>query len=404
MPKLPAQIWILATGRLLSQIGSGLTLFYAPIFFVEKLGLSATAVGMAIGLQSLTGVLGRLLSGSLVDRLGRKPILLSAMLMSAIGAGIFAVATNFFTLVIGNLCLGLGVGLYWPANESLVADLASGSEERRTAYAFTRLADNLGMGLGIVGGGLMIQLALNYRWLFSLDALSFIIFAGVIFGGIRETKPQVAITTSAWSGYLQALQDRRLQLYLLVNIVFTTYMAQLEMTMPLYIIKFAGGTTAIVTFLYTLNLVMLAAGQLPVIKWLRVYRHAQALGIAASFWGVGFICTALATIDLRHSWGWLVLTMIFWAIAIAAYNPTASALTADIAPAHLMGVYTSLNSLCWAVGFAIGPPLGGWALDQSLGVVQIFWGSLALLSLGMWVILVALDRLLRTPEPAPEQL
>jgi MFS family permease len=404
MPKLPAQVWMLAIGRLLSQIGSGLTLFYAPIFFVNQLGLSATAVGLAIGSQSITGVIGRLLSGSLVDRLGRKPILLSAMALSAIGAGIFALAHNLPTLVVGNLCFGLGVGLYWPANESLVADLTTSSDERRTAYAFTRLADNLGMGIGIVGGGLMIQMAWDYRWLFSLDALSFIIFAGVIFWGIRETKPQQPRTGSAWGGYKQALRDRRLQLYLLVNIIFTTYMAQLETTMPLYITKFAGGTTAIVTALFTLNLVMLAVSQLPVIKWLRPYRHPHALGIAASFCGVGFICTALATIDRSHSLGWLVFTMIFWAIAIAAYNPTASALTADIAPVQLMGVYTSLNSLCWAVGFAIGPPLGGWAMDQSVGVVQIFWGLLALGSLVMWVILLALDRLLLQSHPSSEPL
>jgi MFS family permease len=404
MPKLPAQVWILAIGRLLSQIGTGLTLFYAPIFFVNQLGLSATAVGMAIGAQSITGVVGRLVSGSLVDRVGRKPILLAAMVLSAIAAGIFAIAQDFPTLVIGNLCFGLGVGLYWPANESLVADLTTDSEQRRNAYAFTRLADNLGMGFGIIGGGIMIQLALNYRWLFGLDALSFVIFGGVIAWGIRETKAPHTITTSAWRGYTQALRDRRLQLYLLVNIIFTTYMAQLETTMPLYITKFAGGTTATVTALFTINLVMLAGSQLPVTKWLRPYRHAHALGIAASFCSIAFIFTALATINRQHNLGWLVMTMVFWAIAIAAYNPTASALTADIAPLHLMGVYTSLNSLCWAVGFAIGPPLGGWALDQSVEFVQIFWMSLALLTLGMWVILLALDRLLIKSPVAPEQL
>jgi hypothetical protein len=53
MPQLPAQVWMLAIGRLLSQIGSGLTLFYAPIFFVNQLGLSATVVGLAIGSQSI---------------------------------------------------------------------------------------------------------------------------------------------------------------------------------------------------------------------------------------------------------------------------------------------------------------------------------------------------------------
>jgi hypothetical protein len=48
-------------GRLLSQIGSGFTLFYAPIFFVNQVGLSATAVGIGLGSGSISGVVGRFL-------------------------------------------------------------------------------------------------------------------------------------------------------------------------------------------------------------------------------------------------------------------------------------------------------------------------------------------------------
>ncbi|HEY9597769.1 MAG TPA: MFS transporter, partial [Cyanophyceae cyanobacterium] len=53
-PQLGAQIWILATGRFLSQVGSGFTLFYAPIFFVNQVGLSATAVGIGLGSASVS--------------------------------------------------------------------------------------------------------------------------------------------------------------------------------------------------------------------------------------------------------------------------------------------------------------------------------------------------------------
>jgi MFS family permease len=105
---------------------------------------------------------------------------------------------------------------------------------------------------------------------------------------------------------------------------------------------------------------------------------------------------AAATIDPSRSLGWLVAAMLAIAVALAAYNPTASALTADIAPPQLMGVYTSLNSLCWAVGFAIGPPLGGWALDRPLPIVQGFWLSLVAVGGGIWILLRVLDRLLVT--------
>jgi MFS family permease len=394
MRQISHQVWLLAIGRLLSQLGSGLTLFYAPIFFVSHLHLSSTAVGIAIGCQSIFGVAGRLISGAMVDRIGRKPLLIAAMAASALAAALFALAQDFWSLVLGNLCFGLGIGLYWPANESLVADLATTSDERRNAYAVTRLADNLGLGLGIIGGGLMLQLNFDYRWLFWLDGLSFFLFGWVILLGIRETKPLEISTLSPWQGYLQALRDRRFQFYLLINIVFTTYVAQLETALPLYITRFTGGTTGTVTILFTINLIAMAAVQIPVIRWLKTDRHAQALGKAALIWGGSFICVALATLQPMHSLGWLIIAMLGIAMALADYNPTASALTADIAPDRLMGVYTSLNSLCWAVGFAIGPPLGGWALDQNIQVVQGFWVGLSMVSVGIWLLLQMLDRLL----------
>ena len=152
MSKLPRQIWILALGRLLSEIGSGFTIFYAPIFFVQQVGLSATSVGLALGSASISGVAGRLISGTYADRWGRKPVLLLATLVLAIACVIFAITNDFPTLVAGCLVQGLGLGLYWPANEAIVADLTDG-EERRFAYAITRLADNIGMGLGTIAGG-----------------------------------------------------------------------------------------------------------------------------------------------------------------------------------------------------------------------------------------------------------
>ena len=137
MLKLPRQIWILALGRLLSEIGSGFTIFYAPIFFVQQVGLSATSVGLALGSASISGIAGRLISGTYADRWGRKPVLLLSTFVLAISCAIFAATNSFPMLVIGCLVQGLGLGLYWPANEAIVADLTDG-EERRFAYAITR--------------------------------------------------------------------------------------------------------------------------------------------------------------------------------------------------------------------------------------------------------------------------
>lgn len=155
LPQLDHRIWILAGGRLLSQIGIGFTLFYAPIFFVDQVGLSATQVGLGIGLGSVAGMAGRFLGGSLADspRWGRRPVLLGSALISALADLVLVLADDFPIFVLGNLLMGFGVGLYWPATEAVVADIATESQ-RNEAFAMVRLADSLGLGLGVVLGGL----------------------------------------------------------------------------------------------------------------------------------------------------------------------------------------------------------------------------------------------------------
>src|SRR4028119_2002631 len=182
LPQLNHQVWILAMGRLLSQIGTGFTMFYAPIFFVNQVGLSATAVGIGLGSGSISGVVGRFLGGSFADSKfwGRRRTLLLSAAVSAVASVMLALTYNFPIFIVGNLLMGLGIGLYWPATESAVADLTT-IDQRNEAFAITRLADSLGLGLGVVLGGALIGTTSNYRALFVLDGISFVVFYGIVY-------------------------------------------------------------------------------------------------------------------------------------------------------------------------------------------------------------------------------
>jgi MFS family permease len=381
MLQLPRQVWILALGRLLSEIGSGFTIFYAPIFFVQQVGLSATSVGIALGSASISGIAGRLISGSYADRWGRKPVLLLSTIVSAIACFIFASTQNFPTLVIGCLVQGLGLGLYWPANEAIVADLTTG-EQRRMAYAFTRLADNSG-----------------YRWLFTIDGVSFCLFAATIVLAIRETLQPGRSPTKLIGGYLTALRDRRLLVYVLVNIIFTIYISQTQTTLPLYFSNFValpparGFAPQAISALFAGYLLMTIVCQIPILKFLHRFGHARSLMISGGFWALGFICMTITGTVPSNGLLWASVGLGIFAIANVAYTPTASALIADLAPSDLRGVYTSINSLCWAVGYAVGPPLGGWALDRSTQFAHNFWLGLAATVAIVWPILWWLERL-----------
>jgi MFS family permease len=371
LPKLDYSVWILILGRLLSQLGTGFTLFYAPIFFVQQVGLSATAVGLGIGSGSITGIIGRILGGTFADspQFGRRYTLLLSSAIAAVGSFVLAIASDFPSFLIGNLLTGLGVGLYWPATEAVVADLTTAAQ-RNEAFALTRLGDSLGLGLGVVLGGLLITLTANYRALFVIDAISFLIFFAVIYRAIAETLHPNQPRGQMWSSWGLVLRDRLLLLFSLVNILFTTYLAQVNSTLPLYFSEFVelpaaqGFSTTTISILFAWGVGLTALTQLPVTRALNRFSRPQALMLSALLWGLGFLLVwVTGTVTTAHLF-WAGASLAILAIATVAYLPSASALVVSLAPVSLRGVYLSVNSLCWAIGYLIGPSIGGWAMDR----------------------------------------
>lgn len=390
----------MALGRLLSQVGTGFTLFYAPIFFVNQVGLTATAVGVGIGSASISGVIGRAIGGSFADSKfwGRRRTLLLSAAVSAIASFALAIAHDFPTFVFGNLLMGLGTGLYWPATEAVVADLTT-PDQRNEAYSVTRLCDALGLGIGVVLGGLLISTTGLYRALFVIDGISFLVFFGVIWIMIAETNRAFS-KHSQIGGWKLALSDQRLLTFAFVNILFTTYIVQIDSTLPLYLTNVVrlkanqGFPTATISALYTGYLTLSVLLQLPIARWLNRFRRAQVLMISIACWSVAFALVWITGTVQQHQLGWAVLAFSALSLAIVTYMPAASSLVVDLAPESLRGVYLGVNSQCWAIGYFIGPPIGGWALDQTPQIAHGFWGFLIFTGAIAVLILRVLDKMM----------
>ena len=378
----------MAAGRCLSQIGNGFTRFYAPILFVNQLGLSATAVGIGIGSGAISGVLGRFWGGTFADStlVGRRGTLLLSAAISALADLVFIFTDNLPIFIVGNLLMGLGIGLYWPATEAAVADLTSDGQ-RNEAFAIMRLADNLGLSMGVVLGGALMTANVNYRVLFAIDGISFIAFFAVVYGAIAETGDfSDHNSNQRGQGWMVAWRDRPLRIFFVVNIMFTTYLSQLQSTLPLYLSNFVRGfDPKIISGLFTWYIIFIALCQLPVARWLNRFSRPQALGISLLLWEVGF--GLIWVTGVMDGVIWAILALGIMGLATAAYTPSASAFVADLAPPSLRGIYMSLNAQCWAIGYFIGPTLGGWALDRSRYIADGFW-LVAAVSVGIGILIL----------------
>ncbi len=402
LPQIDRRLWILIIGRLLLQTGTGFVLFYAAVFFVQQVGLTPSAVGFGLGSESISGVVGRIFGGSLSDspRWGRRKVLLMAAAIAALADLVLAVSNNFSTFLLGNLLMGLGIGLYWPATEAVVADLTHPGN-RNEAYALNRLADNLGLGMGVVFGGWLIAATGAYRAMFVIDSISFLIFLGVIYKAVPETLNRDRPTPNVMQGWRQALRDRPLQVFVAANVLFTTYLALLNSALPLYLTRFVSATPAqtyhpaMLSLLFSWYIGLCVFCQMPIVRFLKPFDHAHALRIPALNWALGFGFIWWAGQTNGHPI-WIGIGLAIMAIATVAYNPSASSLIIRLAPESLRGVYLSVNSLCWAAGYFIGPTIGGWAMGESRSIANGFWlGTIG--SVGVVLLLLQwLDRKLKT--------
>jgi Na+/melibiose symporter-like transporter len=277
---------------------------------------------------------------------------------------------------VANLIAGLGKRLYWPATETMVAGLTTRAE-RHEAYAPNRLGDNLGLSFGVALASGWVELTGTYRPLFLVDALSFLAFLGLLLVLIPESRPHVTQSERAlWAGWKIALSDRALLVFALGNILLTTYIAQLSAGLPLYFDQFLDLSVRRIGILFFWHGLVIACLQIPVARLLNRLTRVRGLTLAALAWLVGFLLVWALGIWSPTPGISLILIVIalgILSLAVVTYNPSASALVADLAPTHLRGVYLSVNALCWAAGFGFGPVISGFVLDLPPPQAHFLW-------------------------------
>ncbi|MGA5360372.1 MFS transporter [Streptomyces purpurascens] len=105
----------------------------------------------------ILGLIGSLLvSGVVSDRLGRKPVLLPALVLALAACLIFATATTVAALIVARLFTGIAVGAVVSAGMAAVTDVA-GPERKRIAALLASCAMVFGAGLGPLLAGVLSE-------------------------------------------------------------------------------------------------------------------------------------------------------------------------------------------------------------------------------------------------------
>ncbi|RSL31072.1 MFS transporter [Salibacterium salarium] len=157
-----------------------------PLYVIYELGGTEAQGGLVVTAMFITAILMRPFSGSLVERIGRKKILLLCVIIFTATTFGYIWTEGFTALMLLRLVHGISFGVLTTATAAIAADVVP-DERRGEGLGYFTMSMNLAVVVGPFLGLTLIQYV-SFKYLFII--LSIIMIAGVICSWVVKTVEQ----------------------------------------------------------------------------------------------------------------------------------------------------------------------------------------------------------------------
>lgn len=361
-------------GMFISTVGASMIWPFLMIYVSERLNQPLSVNASLLSLNSAAGLISSFIAGPIIDRLGRKRVMVISMLANSLGFLLLSQANTMGVFAALMVLQGASNPLYRIGADAMMADLIP-PEKRVDAYSLMRLSNNLGVAIGPAIGGVLASV--SYQIAFFCAAGGLTIYSMLIGFLARETLPQKMNEESSaaenrperFGGYGRIFSDRAYLLFILA-IVFSQIAASI---MWVLLSVYAKTSFGIPENRYGLipvtNALMVVFFQLPVTSVTKRFPSLPVLAAGALFYGLG-----VGSVALGHGFWGFWGSMVVMTIGELILVPTSSTYVANLAPADMRGRYMSIYGMTWTISTGIGPVAGGM-LNDRLGPLAIWFGG-----------------------------
>jgi len=383
---LPREIWILFAATLVNRCGT-MVLPFLVLYLTRVLAISVSHAALALTVYGIAALLTMPIAGGLTDRLGALFVMRCSLLLSGFVLFLFPLAHHFGAILAITFVFAILNESVRPPSLALVSDLVE-PEQRKQAFALSRLAVNLGMSLGPAIGGILA--VYSFRFLFFADGATSIL-AGLVlifaWPGTRRTKatePQwddpedlgreieaegpALLAAPHPAADLRAFRNRRMLYFLAALIPTQLVFFQLTSTLPVFLVRYLRLPESFYGTVFTLNTLMIVALEVPLNNATAHWSHRRSPTLGALLYAIGFGSFALASGPAG-----VFAAVAVWTFGEMILMPGSAAYAAEIAPAGRRGEYMGLYTMSFSFAFSVGPWLGAMLLD--IHGPQILWGA-----------------------------
>lgn len=356
--QLDRRIWTLAGARLVVMAGMSMVFPFLSMHLAVDRKLPAVVVGSIWTIAGVAGAATQWLAGELADRMGRRRLMIAAMVMrAAMLAGMgYAISIHAAVFAIGALVVlnSMLRAFFDPVANAMVADLCT-PERRIAAYGLQRVGINIGWAAGPAIAALAASRPYSELFYWSVPVT---LLAGIGVAMSREPDGAARPQAPRWRELFAFRGDQPFVRFLVATVAFYILQAQLYQTLSIYAAQVLHLTRRQVGGFYTLNGLLVVGLQLPAVVAIRRIGTRGALvvgclGYAASYAAVG----------ISPGYASVLACVACVTLSEIVTAPAQQATVTLLAPPGRIGSYSGLFGLCQIIGQAAGPLIGTAALD-----------------------------------------
>lgn len=381
--------WFLALDTTLVILGFCVVMPMISLRFVDQLGWAAGLVGLALGLRQLTqqglGVFG----GSLADRFGARPLIVTGMLLRAAGFASLAWADNGMLLLVSCILSGLGGCLFDPPRAALVIKFTR-PRERGRFISLLMMLESAGAVLGALLGSWLLRFDFTYVCL--LGAALFV--AAALCNALLLPAYRISVKpTPMFEGLGQVLADRAFCRLVLILSGYYMLWVQVMLIFPILVKQMAGTTTA-VGWMYSLETALSLALLYPLARYGE--RHFKLESRVTA--GVLLMTIGIGLVAFVNTLPGVFTLLAFFYLGIIICEPARETLMTKLANPAARGSYMGFSRLGLALGGMTGYVGGGSLYDFALAQGQPALPWLVLGTVGVLTLLLLIHCFARRPE------
>jgi MFS family permease len=180
---------------LVNNLNDGMAWGVFPLLFVAN-GVSLEGVGLIKAVYPVIWGAGQILTGSLADRVGRKPLIVWGMIVQAAGHAVIGLglAAPLLAGLVGSVLLGLGTAMVYPALLAAVGDVAHPTW-RATSVGVYRFWRDLGYAVGALMAGVVAAM-FGLVWAVHVAGILTLLSGLLAWALMNETLPGVRVATA----------------------------------------------------------------------------------------------------------------------------------------------------------------------------------------------------------------